>query len=178
MSMKEEWRPVVGYEGFYEVSNFGAVKSLPRRVPHYTGASFVRKGGDLKITITGLYPQVNLSKEGRTKTHMVHRLVAAAFLGARPKGFHVRHLDGDKWNASATNLAYGTAKQNMEDMARHGRVPKGVSHGRAKISEDDVRTIRKLKGLLTHKEIASTFGLGLSQVGNIIYGLQWKHVKD
>lgn len=110
--MTEEWRPVVGYEGNYEVSDWGRIRSIRRR----------RVKGGLKKTrlnnrgylVTGLYWM------GRERTRHVHALVMEAFVGPRPAGIEVRHLDGDPTNAALTNLAYGTSAENKLDQVRHG----------------------------------------------------------
>lgn len=115
------WKPIVGYEGLYEVSALGEVRSLAREIPHHTGTTFVRQGRLLLLTFNGRYLQVNLSKEGRTKTHTVHVRVAAAFHGPRPPGLVVRHRDNDSRNNRETNLAYGTPLENMADMVHADR---------------------------------------------------------
>lgn len=108
----ETWLPVVGYEGLYEVSSLGCIRSTPR--PR-------TRGGLLKVS-TGKrgYPKVSLCKDDAQVTHEVHRLVAAAFIGPRPGGQEVRHKDGDVLNASSDNLEYGTRSENNLDSVRHG----------------------------------------------------------
>jgi hypothetical protein len=108
----EVWRDVVGYEGLYRVSSLGRVMSLPRTTT---------RGGLLKQNVgTNGRLEVNLTRNGQQKVHRVHSLVAEAFLGPRPTGMEVRHLDGNATNNSAGNLAYGTHAENMDDMRRHG----------------------------------------------------------
>lgn len=78
------------------------------------------------------YPSVRLTVNGRRTRIATHRLVAQMFLPPRPSPSHqVRHLDGDKSNRSARNLAWGTAKENADDRERHGRTSRGESHGNA-----------------------------------------------
>jgi NUMOD4 motif/HNH endonuclease len=111
----EEWRPVVGWEGFYEVSSAGRVRSIPR-------ASRTR-GVVLKPSRSGTnkYPHVDLWADGENETRTVHSLVAEAFVGQRTDGTEVRHLDGDDSNCQRSNLAYGTSSENSYDITRHGR---------------------------------------------------------
>lgn len=116
------WASVPGYEGFYEVSNFGDVRSLTRFVPYgrHKGATYA--GRDIKQFVSGKYLSVKLAKVGVTKTKYVHELVLLAFEGARPKsieGCQIRHLDGDPFNNCLSNLKYGTAKENAADRALH-----------------------------------------------------------
>lgn len=112
--MNVQWRPIGGFEGYYEVSSDGQVRSAMRR----KGS----KGGVLKAGTTKAgYKLVSLWRDGRGLSCNVHRLVAAAFLGPCPPGMEVRHMDGDPANNVATNLRYGTSSENNLDIVRHGR---------------------------------------------------------
>lgn len=110
----EEWRPVLGWEGLYEVSNHARIRSLRRK-----GV----RGQVLKPqTNRGGYQTVNLyDRPYHFKCRTVHSVVAEAFIGPRPTGHHVRHLDGDQTNNLPGNLAYGTPRENNLDVVRHGR---------------------------------------------------------
>jgi len=114
MNDTERWLPIPGYEGLYDVSDLGRVRSwYPWRelpVPH-----FLRPIAD-----SGGYLYVNLYLNKRHATKKIHRLVALAFLGPRPAGMQVRHLNGNSGSAALTNLAYGTPVENMQDMVLHG----------------------------------------------------------
>ena len=124
--MSEQWLPVVGYEGFYEVSDMGRVRSLDRATPMKTatGKMTMRRvaGRILKPGTAGRgYPYVNLMREHkRQKTRDVHRLVLEAFVGPKPDGLVTRHLNGDRLDNRLENLAYGTYSENMADNLRHG----------------------------------------------------------
>ena len=124
MSDGSEWRPVVGYEGAYEVSDDGRVRSLPRPRPKNPGrgGSGMWRGRMLTFAYSkGGYRQVHLSARGYTRTVYVHHLVLEAFVGPRPADMpHTRHLDGDQTNNVVGNLAYGTISQNMLDQVKHG----------------------------------------------------------
>lgn len=111
----EEWRPVVGYEGLYEVSSIGRVRSVDRVVPD--GRHF--RGAMRACPIQHGRRSVKLSRRGPKKFH-VHVLVAEAFHGPRPLGCEVRHLDGDSLNNCADNLRWGTKSENTMDQIRHG----------------------------------------------------------
>lgn len=113
----EIWKDIVGYEGWYQVSNLGRVKSVSRVVPHKT------KGGGvsnqvwpskiLRPTVTNHgYQLVVLSKQGKFRYPTIHRLVATAFV---PKPFNkptVNHKDGNKENNMADNLEWCTSSEN------------------------------------------------------------------
>ena len=110
--LAEIWKPVPGYEHNYEVSNHGDVRSRPRKAT---------AGGVLNPTVGKAgYLWIHLYSDGRRITRAVHQVVAAAFLGPRPMGQEVRHLDGDKQNCALSNLAYGTRSENGRDKRRHG----------------------------------------------------------
>lgn len=122
-AMPERWLPVVGYEGFYEVSDLGRVRSLPRLIVCRNGHTRNWPGKVLSPYISPKdgYQRTPLSVNGvKTGPLLVHRLVAEAFLGECPEGQEVRHLDGDPGNNVLTNLVYGTHAENMQDMLRHG----------------------------------------------------------
>ena len=115
VSKRLEWRPVPGYEGLYEVSSFGDIKSKPR--PR-------TKGGLLKPSSRdGNYLNIELSKDGEQKTFRIHVLVLLAFKGPRPDGYVGRHLNGDNKDNWVGNLEWGTKSDNAKDMVKHGRCP-------------------------------------------------------
>ena len=109
----EHWLPVADYEGLYEVSDLGQVRSLPRRTTsgRVLKPQPVSKFGHL---------EASLSRNGKVSRQLVHRLVLAAFVGPCPEGEEVRHLDGNPGNNRLSNLAYGTRGENNLDAVRHG----------------------------------------------------------
>ena len=118
----ELWTSIPGYEGFYEVSSFGDVRSLTRFVPYGRHKGMTYKGRDLRLFVSGSYLSVKLSKAGITRTAYVHELVLMAFVGPRPpmdERCEIRHLDGDKTNNQLSNLKYGTSKENAADRKLH-----------------------------------------------------------
>jgi hypothetical protein len=108
-----EWRSVVGYEGFYEVSNEGHVRSLRR----YRCAGRVLHPAPDKDG----YLTVSLCRLGIAKTRFVHHLVLEAFVGLRPPGAQARHLNDFPWENRLENLAWGTRAENLDDYHRNGR---------------------------------------------------------
>lgn len=110
----EEWRPVVGYEGVYEVSSLGRVKRVGAG-PGATVGKILRQF----VHPTGRY-QVGLTKDGKGRMEKVHRLVAFAFLGEPQPGQEVCHNDGDWRNNTPANLRWDTHAENLKDVFRHG----------------------------------------------------------
>lgn len=118
----ERWLPVIDYEGLYEVSDAGQVRSVDRVNINSRGVSRHLKGVTLRATPTpGGYPAVSLSRGNVIRTHPLHRLVLNAFIGPRPDGLVVRHLNGDPTDNRLENLTYGTQAENCQDAIRHGR---------------------------------------------------------
>jgi hypothetical protein len=173
----EEWRPVVGYEGAYEVSSRGRVRSLDKTLRHPNGATWTRPGRLLNPCPGPQgYLQVTLSRGGHCKTFHVHRLVAAAFIGPRPPGQVVRHRDGVKANCAVDNIAYGTSLQNSDDARQHGTLCQGSSHGSAKLTDDQVRAIRAQRYVKKERELAAEYGVSHQLIHKIHTRFLWKHL--
>ena len=122
----EQWLPVVGYEGSYEVSDQGRVRSLDRVIENPLPSGTIRRQkvsgrelipGNQK---SGGYFYVNLSHKRQRSFH-VHRLVMDAFVGPKPTALQTRHLNGNPSDNRLANLAYGTVSENAQDTIRHGR---------------------------------------------------------
>lgn len=110
----EEWRDVSQYEGFYQVSNLGRVKSLSREVKNNNG-SFSTKETILNPSKTSKgYLRVNLSKRSSRKIFLVHVLVAKAFIPLLDDKLQVNHKDGDKTNNVVSNLEWVTNSENIQ----------------------------------------------------------------
>lgn len=113
----EEWRPVPGHEGSYEVSNHGRVRSLDRTIKTKAGVRKHRKGQMLTHMPNNMgYSRVGISD----KKVLVHHLVLDAFVGPRKPGQECRHLDGNPKNNQLSNLAWGTHSENINDKVTHG----------------------------------------------------------
>lgn len=139
MSSGPEWRDVPGYEGYYQVSNDGRVRSVDRVVPCLGDGrprfSTLRKGVELKPHKDKYgYMIVNLSKDGTRKKHKVHRLVMLAFAGECPDGLQVNHKDENKANNRVGNLEYVTCKENINYGAR---TEKAISKRRKPVFQID-----------------------------------------
>ncbi len=120
--MSEEWRDIPGYEGYYQASDLGRVRSLDRIITDRNGKSFFKRGKILKPAVkkTG-YLMVALNMNAVVATPSVHSLVALCFLGKRPEGFEVCHGNGDPSDNGLENLRYDTPASNAADILLHGR---------------------------------------------------------
>lgn len=164
----EIWRPIKGHEG-YEVSNLGRVSVFkkgerfiraPNSATHYLSISFRKRLGDKS-----------------QKSNNIHCLVAEAFIGPRPLGQVVRHLDGNRYNNEATNLAYGTPAENIYDDLKNG-ARKGSKNGRAIFDERHVVLIRRLlkEGVGT-SELARLMNVSIGTIHAIKMGKNWKDLE-
>jgi len=170
---EERWLPVVGYEGIYDVSDWGNIK----RVGASSGATI---GRILKPLITYGYKHVGLHKNGKHRQARIHRLVMYAFVGPCPKGKQVNHKDGDKLNNHLWNLEYVTAGENTRHALNLGlRVPlRGEDNSRSKLKEDNVHKIRKLLGKETQTAITAMFNVSRRNISHIASGSTWSWLKE
>lgn len=185
--MIEEWVPIPGYIGFYEVSSAGRVRSVTRTIKTKTNTQ-THKGTVLSPwMIKGGYLSVGLSRNGKRQMVLIHRLVIQAFHGPPPTPIHqVNHRDADKVNNCIDNLEWVTPKQNMEHAAALGltsipQVPLGENHPSAKLTANDVRLIRHLYKYRSKEYnflcLGQRFGVGAGAICRIIHGRTWKHVE-
>lgn len=120
-STSETWRPVLGFEGYYEVSDHGNVRSLDRMVYAGRGRTREARGRVLSIYTGDSYSKVRLKVDGTGSTKNVHNLVADAFLEPPPRtGLDVCHNNGNPHDNRVENLRYDTHSGNMSDRIEHG----------------------------------------------------------
>jgi len=189
--MSEIWKPVVGFEGDFEVSDLGRVRRL------FDGG---REGWRiLKATKHGSansYLVVNLSREGARATGRrrrkgdyvpgtrryckVHRLVLEAFVGPCPPGHQSLHANDDGFDNRLDNLRWGTFAENCEDMKRNGK-RKGSRNGRSKLTEAQVLEIRSRYAADPFRghqsQLAAEFGVSSTLIGFIIRNKNWTEEK-
>jgi len=169
----EEWRPVVGYEGWYEVSSQGRVRrAAPGKGTHI--------GYVLKPRMGWHYFTVGLRRLGYPQRMVfIHRLVAEAFLGGPPPGFEANHKDGDKLNNRPGNLEWVTPSQNCRHALANGlSVPaRGEQKtSQAKLSDVAVRVIRATEGYGCGVKLAQRFGVSGATISRVRRRLIWKHI--
>lgn len=118
--MKEIWKDVVGYEGLYQVSNLGRVKSLTHLVKCHKTHYRTQHGKILTSCLDGKYYHVTLYIKGKRKIHLVHRLVAQSFLPNPNHKATVNHKNGNKLDNNVNNLEWATLKENTQHALRTG----------------------------------------------------------
>lgn len=170
----EQWRPVFGYEGGYEVSDQGRIRSLDRQT--WDGRCWRKiKGQEIKrCTQSNGYLTVNLRKDCVSCTRTVHSLVLEAFIGLAKQGQQCRHLDGDKKNNALINLAWGSVQENIDDRRRHKTFLRGETMPAAKLNEEQVRAIRS--DTRVARLIAADYGVSRRLISNIKTRTGWRHV--
>lgn len=170
----EEWKPVLGYEGFYEISNMGRVRAL------FCTTNFHKLNRILKPWLVKAgYLQVHLKRPGeKRKAHFIHRMLLEAFVSPRPPKCEVRHLNGSRSDNTLSNLAWGTHKENAEDMLKHGHCSTGEKQWNSKLTEVQVKSIRELYASgFSVAEIAENFEARPSNVWAIVKGRSWRHLE-
>lgn len=176
--MEEIWKPIPGYEGYYSVSNFGAIKGEDRTCN--AGRGRIRKvEGKIRITHacskTG-YIKTRLVKEGVGQSLFVHLIVLRTFIGDSPCGMQCAHIDGKRDNPRLDNLKWKTPKENSMDKIIHGTLLRGDTAPWSKLTADQVNKIRQEKK--TFKELAIEYNVHASQISRIKSGKRWKHTYD
>lgn len=166
----EQWRSVAEYEGYYEVSDLGRVRSIPRTVVN-RGRLMRRRGLVLKAGPHSKgYMCVNLSKKGKSSTKRVHALVAAAFCQRPAEAEEVNHINSDHLDNRAANLEWVTHQQNITHAIRRGR--------KSGLTADQVREVRRALKTESQAAICRRLGYSPNVVNKIAKGRTYKHVRD
>lgn len=165
---KETWKPI--YDGAYDVSSCGRV----RRVALRRGTS---RGSIIHPCVrnTGYKMFVPCIDGKRYPAQSVHGTVALAFLGDRPRGHVVNHINGNKTDNRSENLEYTTPRMNSIHSVRLGLSQIGSRHYRAKITEMDAIDIRRRYKYGDGVKLAAEFGISPGMVHLIIHGRNWRH---
>ena len=170
--INEIWKPVKGYEGIYEVSNLGRVKSLPRVIRYKNGRKRQSKIRILSPGRFGDYHGVQLCNEEGSKKYYVHRLVCTAFLG-NPIGGRVtvNHIDGDKYNNKLSNLEWSSYSENLKHAYRNGlNKNSGENNHYTKFSDETISQVREkyATGQYLQSELADLYGISRMQIHRIV----------
>jgi len=177
----EIWKDVPNFEGTYQVSNLGRVKSLFRKV----------KVKNFTRTIYEFIMNANLGKRGYyeirtcknsvTKHMYVHRMVALAFIPNPNNELYINHKDGVKTNNNVNNLEWVDHRTNMIHAHKTGlvKMKKGEDHGKSILKNADIPKIRELynTGKLKQTEIAEMYNCSSGAISGIISGRCWSHIQ-
>jgi len=159
----EIWKPIVGYEGLYEVSNAGRIKSVRSgHIKVYTHDKQKRR------------PFVGLWKNNKLRVIYPHKAVLEAFIGLRPLGLEACHNNGDPFDNRLENLRWDTSRNNQLDRIKHGTSNRGERCAAAKLTEAQVRAIRADNRL--QREIAAEYGVRENTISRIKSRQRWAHI--
>lgn len=184
----EIWKDIPGYEGYYQVSNMGRVRSLDRWIEQEDprGNYFRPFPGRIikPYYSTQGYRYVAISnKKSKGKKASVHILVLRSFIGVCPDKYQCNHINGKRDDNRLENLEYCTRSDNIKHSYKILNRPKGgvigENHHKAKLANNDVINIRKLysSGQFTQKQLSKMFGIAQTGISNIVNGIGWKHLE-
>ena len=181
VGMIEEWKDIAGWEGLYAVSSHGQVKSYDRLVTESNGKTRIHKGRLVTLKKTGCYHGVSLFLYGLGHRYYAHRLVAEAFIPNPGGRKEVNHKDGNKFNNCVLNLEWATRSENAKHAHRMGLMNpppllKGESQHSAKLTEHDVKQIRKAFKSGMGTILAQKYGVTPRSIYGVINGRTWQHV--
>ena len=179
-NQKEIWKDVPGYEGLYQVSSLGNVKSCSR----------IRKGGrhncvrtykekQLKTTKSPYgYIYVQLYGENHTKKYFTHRLVALAFIPNLENKPSVNHINGIKHDNRVENLEWVTHSENTKHAFNTNliKIKHGEDSNNSKLTEKQVLEIRKYQGIISQAKLGEIYGVGQDTICRIMTRRNWKHI--
>ena len=177
--MEQIWKEIEGFEELYMVSNLGAIKSLEKMWATYNSAIRTKPETIMKQSMdSNGYFQVCLSKGGRAKNYLVHRLVAKAFIKNSENKKDINHINCVKTDNRVENLEWATRSENIRHALENNLVDsaKGSRHGMSILKEEDVIKIRSLGDKYTKKELAEMFGVGRRSINEILNKKSWKHI--
>jgi hypothetical protein len=179
--LDEEWRSIPGFEGYYEASNLGRIRSCTRVVPHASKGTITKNAQLIKQQIDAKgYCRVLLHKLSHCTYHGIHRLVASAFMGLPPTGKdQCNHKDGDKTNNRIENLEWVSARENIQHAFQNGLMWVSCSGvgSFARLTIDAVKDIRDLAAEgVAHKAIAEKHGISTHYVSEIKTRRTWTRI--
>lgn len=166
--MEEIWKDIEGYEGLYKVSNLGRIKSF------YHGGKIMKPD----VSNHG-HLRVKLSKSGKLKRYLVHRLVARAFIPNSENKPQINHIDADPTNNSVDNLEWSTQSENIKHAYKIGNKNRqGENHHTNKLTRNDVLDIRNAYklGCFFQREIAEAYDVGQDLISKIVNKKIWTHI--
>lgn len=177
--MCETWKPIPGYEGYYEASNKGRIRSLERMIKSNYGS--VRAWPERIMSQTPQsagYLICTLSKRGESSQHLIHKLVTSAFLGECPDGYVIHHRNHNRQDNRVKNLEFQEASSHGAMHALEIVSAKGSANAHSKLTEEDVIRIRELysTGNVLQRQLARQYEVDDSVISRVITRQAWRHI--
>lgn len=183
INMEEIWKDIPGYEGYYQASNLGRIKSIDRittAVSSWNDVVINRhyKGIIKKITLKSIgYQQVTLAKEGKHKRELVHRIVALAFIDNPLNKPEINHIDGNKSNNAVDNLEWATSSENQIHANDVLGCQVGEKHPLSKFKNIEIpEIIKEYSTVKNYKKIADKYSVYPSTIRRIVLRKTYKNV--
>jgi hypothetical protein len=169
----EIWKNIPNYEGLYQISNLGNVKSFPRHGTRTKEERILKQSLD-----TSGYPQVCLTKNSNKKTWLIHILLGKLFIDNPHNKPEINHKDGIKTNYSLDNLEWNTKKENMIHAVKNGLHTRGESHSSSKLTEKKVLKIRELYASKAYSisKLSNLFSVHIATISDIVRRRYWKFI--
>jgi hypothetical protein len=180
-TLVEQWKPIAGYEGLYEVSDLGRIKGLEKKA--WNGNSFIKiRERILKVFVNKSgYIHVSIYKDKKQKSFYVHRLVAESFVDNPENKPTVNHKNGIKQDNRCFNLEWSTYSENNQHSYDFGlkKRPKGELSVKTKFTNEKVLAVRRLYRMrpnLNKAALSRRLGVCESCVSNILSRKRWNHI--
>jgi hypothetical protein len=171
----EVWKKI-DCNNYYEVSNYGNIRSVDRIVEHKTSKFLNIKSQKIKPALRkDGYLHVHLAKDCKSLNKTVHRLVAIAFLENPLNKFDINHKDGNKSNNNLSNLEWNTRSENLYHAYNIGLKERGEKHYNSKLTEIQVNEIRSINGV-SQTQIGINYNVSRKCISKILKRQTWKHI--
>lgn len=174
----ENWKDIKGYNGFYQVSDLGNIRSIDRISYHPRFGDMILRGRDKnQSSDKDGYKTIGLCIKGKTTTFRVHRLVALHFISNSENKPEINHKNGNKQNNAKSNLEWNTTIENIRHSIKTGLANRnGSGNGRAVLCENDVLEIRdNCKGMKVY-EISKMYNVNWTTIKRILTRESWRHI--
>ena len=176
----EIWKAIKGYEGIYEISEHGKVRSLNHLIKYSDGRSRIQKGRILKTSLSKKgYVRVSLSKQKKRFHTSIHRLLALSFIDNPENKKQVNHINGIKHDNRIENLEWVSNSENQIHAIKKGltRYNYNERHHNSKLTNKGVLRVRNLHRLgFTNKELAEDYNVSQTAMSNILRNITYKNI--
>jgi hypothetical protein len=172
--MEEIWKDIEGYEGLYQISNQGRIRSLERSVYHPITKIQKIPEKILKPDLRKGYLAVSLCINGFKKSFLIHRIVAKHFVLNHFNKPEVNHLDGNKSNNYYLNLEWATSSENQIHAVKTFLQKSGSKHSNSKL--DETKAIKIKNSALSLSKLSEIYGVSKSCIYSVKKSKTWKNI--